>query len=577
VLLAVLPIAIAMSSATLAGIVWDGSGSPLDAGFQPANTGHGDTFSFDTPVVGTMTQESNSSAAANWRHFGAELDNAAGWFVESRFQLISNNDTNNGEGAAIFLRNAVGSVMLSFRSDGVIGVWDGEAIYSIEPGSYGGVDGSFHDVRMQVDAGGPGFVEILVNGNSQGLVQLKGGTASPAFLSFGDINVAGTASLRWDHVVNNDTVPAPTTIAPATLFTWATGGTGEWDSKSNWSSPTNGAPPDNDNETAIFGDSIGSDSRTVFTDSAITVNSVQFQNSMGGSYAVAGSGSINFAAETGGSMTLPTIAVSNQGSHQFQTIVNLLSDTTADAASNSTLNFNNQINTNGNALNLTGVGVVNLNHSVIGGGAVSGSGTLGTASNTSLGGDLTSTGTLAIEFRGTGEGSGSVPTDVSRFDVSGAANLDGAVDINLFDFTPAAGTTFTILTTTNGINFVGGSTGIGDLNLTGDSTDFSLALGNSGNDLVLSYLASGGVEGDFNGNGTVDAADYTLWRDRLGTNNPLQNDPVGGQVSEAQYLIWKNNFGSSLPGNGGSTAVPEPAALALLIGLVPLAGLIRNR
>ena len=562
--------AFSLPSAALSGIVWDGSGSPSDAGFEAWNTGHDDVFSFDTPVVGMMTQVGNTGAP-NWRHYGAELSHPAGWFVESRLQLLANNDKSNGEGAAIFLRNTVGSIMLSFRADGAVGVWNGETTVQVSAAGYGGVDGLFHDVRMQTDAGGSGYIELLVDGESLGLVEMLGRTDDYPFVAFGDINSSGEASVLWDHVVNNDTVPSPTVMTVGTVYTWSDDVSGNWTAPGNWAKDGTGSVPNSTEHTAIFGSAIQS-AQTIFTNEPVTVQSIEFDNT--NQHVIAGIGPVIIQADSGdGSITVKQTA--NQGSPQFQVPVSLGSTTNVDGGSSS-VDFNNQINTNGNALNLTGV--VNLNHSVTGGGAVSGSGTLGTASNTSLGGDLTSTGTLAIEIRGTGEGSGSVPTDFSRFDVSGAANLGGAVDISLVDFTPTAGTNFTILTTTNGINFVGGSTGIGDLNLTGDSTDFSLALGNGGNDLVLSYLASGGVEGDFNGNGTVDAADYTLWRDSLGTNNPLQNDPVGGQVSEAQYLIWKNNFGSSLPGNGGSSsaAVPEPATLTLFL-LAALTGIVRTR
>jgi hypothetical protein len=361
-----------------------------------------------------------------------------------------------------------------------------------------------------------------------------------------------------------------TGTAPTETFTWARANGGDWDVAGHWS-PAGGGPP-NGNRDAIFAGSISGPS-TVYTDSSITLRSVRFDNHL--SYAVSGLGSVNLADGTDASGTVPARVDVWQGTHQFQVQVNLLDDTTADAWGNSTLNFNNQINTNGNTLTLTGMGVVNLNHSVTGGGAVSGSGTLGTASNTSLGGDLTSTGTLAIEIRGTGEGSGSVPTDFSRFDVSGAANLDGAVDISLVDFTPTAGTNFTILTTTNGINFVGGSTGIGDLNLTGNSTDFSLALGNGGNDLVLSYLATGGVAGDFNGSGIVDAADYTIFRDNLGGDSSVLNGNGSGAatVVQADYDLWKANFGN---GGSSSAAVPEPATLTLFL-LAALTGVVRTR
>jgi len=33
-----------------------------------------------------------------------------------------------------------------------------------------------------------------------------------------------------------------------------------------------------------------------------------------------------------------------------------------------------------------------------------------------------------------------------------------------------------------------------------------------------------GAPGDFNDSGTVDAADYTVWHDAVGTGTPLAND-----------------------------------------------------
>src|SRR5690606_10648824 len=61
------------------------------------------------------------------------------------------------------------------------------------------------------------------------------------------------------------------------------------------------------------------------------------------------------------------------------------------------------------------------------------------------------------------------------------------------------------------------------------------------------------VEGDYNGNGTVDAADYTMWRDGL-----------GGQFSVEDYQVWKSNFGQAAEGNSaglGGAAVPEPSTV----------------
>jgi hypothetical protein len=82
--------------------------------------------------------------------------------------------------------------------------------------------------------------------------------------------------------------------------------------------------------------------------------------------------------------------------------------------------------------------------------------------------------------------------------------------------------------------------------------------------------------GDYNGNGVVDAADYTVWRDHLGsTTFTLPNrDPANtGAISAADYTSWKSNFGNhSGSGALGSGAVPEPSTFVLAV--VALAGAI---
>lgn len=68
--------------------------------------------------------------------------------------------------------------------------------------------------------------------------------------------------------------------------------------------------------------------------------------------------------------------------------------------------------------------------------------------------------------------------------------------------------------------------------------------------------------GDFNADGIVDAADYTIWRDTEGsTVGPYTGaDHTGdGLVNAADYNLWRDNFGDTL---GSAIAVPEPGALA---------------
>jgi hypothetical protein len=67
------------------------------------------------------------------------------------------------------------------------------------------------------------------------------------------------------------------------------------------------------------------------------------------------------------------------------------------------------------------------------------------------------------------------------------------------------------------------------------------------------------LDGDYNEDGTVDAADYVVWR-----KNPGDFGGPGG------YDTWRENFGETSAGSGG--AVPEPATIGmLLVGVAALA------
>jgi hypothetical protein len=76
------------------------------------------------------------------------------------------------------------------------------------------------------------------------------------------------------------------------------------------------------------------------------------------------------------------------------------------------------------------------------------------------------------------------------------------------------------------------------------------------------------VVGDYNRNGTVDAADYVVWRDTLtqtGANLPADGDG-SGTIDAGDYDVWRNNFGRSAGiGSGVGTVVPEPGTIILLL------------
>lgn len=84
-------------------------------------------------------------------------------------------------------------------------------------------------------------------------------------------------------------------------------------------------------------------------------------------------------------------------------------------------------------------------------------------------------------------------------------------------------------------------------------------------ELVIDILA-----GDFNGDGIVNAADYTVWRDNLtATDESLINDAglADGVVDINDYNIWKAAFGNAAGAGSLATtgAVPEPSAVILTL------------
>jgi hypothetical protein len=81
------------------------------------------------------------------------------------------------------------------------------------------------------------------------------------------------------------------------------------------------------------------------------------------------------------------------------------------------------------------------------------------------------------------------------------------------------------------------------------------------------FTVATAIPGDFNFNGSVDAADYVVWR------------KTGG--SAADYDLWRSHFGqtvgsgAALPSSRPLSAVPEPTCLALTAATLLL--LLRRR
>jgi T5SS/PEP-CTERM-associated repeat protein len=189
------------------------------------------------------------------------------------------------------------------------------------------------------------------------------------------------------------------------------------------------------------------------------------------------------------------------------------------------------------------------------------------AGDTTILGNYTqqSGGTLEIEIGGVGMGS-----QYDFVNVNGNALLDGQLDLKLINhFMPGPSQTYTIFNAGSLQGFFDNA-GNGQRVTTLDGRgsfliNYGLASPFNPNQIVLSaFRESAGLAGDYNEDGTVNAADYVVWRNNVGRPNSLPNDHTPG-VGDDDYQRWTLNFGLTAgSGAHNSQAVPEPAAVFLL-------------
>ena len=216
---------------------------------------------------------------------------------------------------------------------------------------------------------------------------------------------------------------------------------------------------------------------------------------------------------------------------------------------------------------LGGTGVVGGN--VIAAGTISPGRSVGTLE---INGDLgfSTSGGLEIEIVGTAAG------QYDRLEVSGTAALGGTLRVELPNqvgspYVPKLGDQFGFLAASGG---AGGMFDAFDLPALAAGLAWELNPGNV--TVFLAVVAA--LPGDYNFNGVVDAADYTVWRDSFGQEGiGLAADGDHNSIVDGEdYAVWKSQFGTTL-GSGGSAAAeaavaPEPASVVILV--VALAGLI---
>jgi autotransporter-associated beta strand protein len=172
--------------------------------------------------------------------------------------------------------------------------------------------------------------------------------------------------------------------------------------------------------------------------------------------------------------------------------------------------------------------------------------------------------TLAIEVAGTGLG------DHDRLSVFGPAILDGELAVEFVEgFTPSHGDVVEVLHADDGIF--------------GEFVDFDLPLlaGNLSWNVIYSNFsvlleATTRLPGDYDYNGSVGPEDYARWKELYGTGHPAADGNGDGIVDAVDYTVWRNHAtpGAGAGGLAGGLhfAVPEPAGAALAVLALALTG-----
>ena len=99
-------------------------------------------------------------------------------------------------------------------------------------------------------------------------------------------------------------------------------------------------------------------------------------------------------------------------------------------------------------------------------------------------------------------------------------------------------------------------------------------------DVVWSVNFVPPIAGDYNRDGTVDAADYLAWKSSFGVSGQLPADGnQDGIVDTADYTVWRDNLGAGPRAASVAHAqVPEPAAMGLaFIAWIAVRLLVRAR
>lgn len=166
---------------------------------------------------------------------------------------------------------------------------------------------------------------------------------------------------------------------------------------------------------------------------------------------------------------------------------------------------------------------------------------------------------LDIELGGTTEGSG-----YDHLDIGGQLTMGGTLSVSLINgFQPAAGQSFDLLD-------------FDAARLSGAFSAISLptlarGLMWNASQMMTSGLVSVALAGDYNNDGSVDAADYTVYRDLLGSAGTglAADGNANGLIDAGDFDVWRSHYGQVAGTSAGAATVPEAnTAISAFAGIV---------
>ena len=160
-----------------------------------------------------------------------------------------------------------------------------------------------------------------------------------------------------------------------------------------------------------------------------------------------------------------------------------------------------------------------------------------------------------------------------RIDVDGTATIEGDIRLSLIDgYEPRVGESFELIVA-EGI--------LGEFEtvfVDPIGSYLTLRVAYDG-DRVLAVVAPA-IDGDYNADGVVDAADYVVWRgalDRAVTPYTIADGTGDGFVDQADFEVWAANYGLNAHALARPNQVPEPSPAAAVLAGASGASVVARR